>query len=103
MGKKRVRGNVKLFMKKNVRSLMSMVNSAKKYQKKICNKVPEEKCEKKKVKNCLTIPEETCRDVPVPDCKSVPTKTPFVQKVKECQSCEKYEDLEIDIEYEKKL
>merc|ERR1719250_380889 len=66
-----------------------------------CKKVPEEKCARIKVPKCLTIPEETCRDIPTKDCKEVPTLTPTKKSVKECQRCETYEDLVIDITYEK--
>ena len=50
----------------------------------------------------MKIPEEICRDVPVPVCKTVPTKSPFIKSVKECSRCEEYDEVVVDIEYDKK-
>jgi hypothetical protein len=54
------------------------------------------------VPKCLTIPEETCRDIPEQYCHTEPTLKPAKKTVKECQSCEAYQDVVIDIQYDKK-
>ena len=65
-------------------------------------KVPEKVCKKVNDKQCLTIPEETCRQVPSQQCTKVPALVPANKPVKECQTCETYEDDISDIVYDKK-
>ena len=65
-------------------------------------RVPEKVCKKVKDKQCLTIPEETCRQVPSQQCTKVPALVPANKPVKECQTCETYEDDISDIVYDKK-
>ena len=68
-------------MKKNVRSPMSMVNSAKKYQKKIANMSRYlDKFHFQKIMNiyqekkCEKVPYEKCEDAFLDKCKETPKK-----------------------------
>ena len=95
----------------------SVSNSIQLQNEKVCEKVPSKKCQgmsvlyhweislignlAKKVQNCVNIPEETCRDVPVPKCRSVPYKRPVYKTLMECSKCEKYDNVLVDIGYEK--
>ena len=68
----------------------------------VCKKVPEKICKKVKDKKCLIIPEETCRDTPRNACKKVPALVPSIKEIRECQTCETYEENVTEVVFDKK-
>ena len=79
-----------------------IVLSAMNYSNNVCKKIPEKICKKVKDKKCLIIPEETCRDTPRKACKKVPALVPSIKEIRECQTCETYEEKVTEVVYDRK-